>query len=266
MFFSNDVDGRMIFDRVSESYHLARPGYPPQMYDCLYGSISPVTTKLNELSALEIGCGSGQATENLARDFGSLECVEPGQEFIKLLQKRFNLISTVSVHQTTFERFETNKKFDLIFSGCALHWIPKDVVLNKSAHYLKEGGWLAAVWNMPEFDENIYRIIDECIRPAFPEFEIPRGTGEHMKLFDEGFNVLSDNGYFRNCKKHIFNDVRNLNDEQLAHLIWSYVDISALGNKADSLYFYLEKQIRNSGQAFHSVKNCYPFAMGQKTT
>ncbi len=90
------------------------------------------------------------------------------------------------MHLCTFEEFKSDKKFDLMFSGCALHWIPKAIVFTKSDDLLKSGGWLAGVRNMPRFETPIYNIIETVVLPLYPDFEIPRGTKEQIEYFDEG--------------------------------------------------------------------------------
>ncbi len=265
MYFSEDRSCRMIFDQVSESYLDARPEYPKELYDdvlkILFGDDS-----YGQLdNVLEVGSGSGQATQKLSEFSQSLDCIEPGVNFVKILNSTFKDNDAVKAHLCTFEEFESDKKFDLIFSGCALHWIPKEIVFTKSDELLKSGGWLAGAWNMPRFETFIYNIIERVVLPLYPDFEIPRGTKEQIEYFDEGYNALISQDWVKDSYKKIYYDTRSLTNEMVLKLIWSYMDLDALGaGNADSIYQQLDEEIKLQGLQTHMVENCYPFAMAQK--
>ena len=110
--------------------------------------------------------------------------------FVNILNSRFWDSEIVNIHQSTLKIFKATKKYDLIFSGCALHWIEKDVMYERSRELLKEGGWLMAVWNMPRFEEAIYTLINQYIIPFEADFDIPRGTKEQIEYFDHGLGIF----------------------------------------------------------------------------
>ena len=170
-----------------------------------------------------------------------------------------------SLVQCTFEAFQSDKKFDLIFSGCALHWIPKAIVLSKSEALLNSGGWLVGVWNMPKFEAVIYDILQSVILPLYRDFDIPRGTMKQIEFFDEGFEALTNQDWVQDSQKKIYYDTRSLNNDMLLKLIWSYMDLAALGaGNSESVYQQLDKEIKGLGFKTHIVENCYPLAMAQK--
>ncbi len=265
MYFSDDRSNRMIFDQVSESYLDARPEYPKELYDDILKNLFGEDSNGRLDNVLEVGSGSGQATHKLSALCQSLDCIEPGINFVKILNTSFKDNSAVTTHLCTFEEFNSDKKFNLIFSGCALHWIPKAIVLNKSDELLKSGGWLAGVWNMPRFEPSIYNIIERVVLPLYPDFEIPRGTKEQIEYFDEGYDALISQDWVKESYKKIYYDKRNLNSEMVLKLIWSYMDLDALGTgNIESVYQQLAKKIQALGLETHTVENCYPFAMAQK--
>lgn len=265
MYFCDDISDRMIFDQVSESYLEARPEYPQEIYVDILAKLFGDDSNSRLNNVLEVGSGAGQATKKLTTFSKSLDCIEPGKNFIKILDARFKDDNSVKTHQSTFEEFQSKLTYDLIFSGCALHWIPKVIVLAKSEALLKSGGWLVAVWNMPRFESDIYKIIESVIHPLYPDFDIPRGTEEQIKFFDVGYEVLKSQDWVNNEQKNIYYDKRSLNNELLLKLIWSYMDISALGARNyESVYRRLDKEIQGLGHENHIVENCYPLAMAQK--
>ncbi len=265
MYFSDDRNNRMIFDQVSESYLDARPEYPQELYDEVLPMLFANKSNNRLENVLEVGSGSGQATNKLCSFSHALDCIEPGVNFVKLLNTKFKGNDAVKIHQCTFEEFKSDKKFDLIFSGCALHWIPKTIVLTKSDELLKSGGWLAGVWNMPRFEAPIYDIIQSVILPLYPDFEIPRGTNEQIEYFDEGYKALINQGWVKTSYKKIYYDTRNLNNEMVLKLIWSYMAVDELGEEnIEPVYQQMKAKIKELGLKTHLVENCYPFAMAQK--
>ena len=68
------MDQRDTFDGAAEHYAAVRPGYPAALYDALgeLGVLGQATR------ALEVGCGAGQATTDLARRAGDLVALDPG--------------------------------------------------------------------------------------------------------------------------------------------------------------------------------------------
>jgi SAM-dependent methyltransferase len=59
------------FDQIAELYDRARPYYREEMFDDLFqlAGLEPASTRI-----LEIGCGTGRATEPLARRGADIVC------------------------------------------------------------------------------------------------------------------------------------------------------------------------------------------------
>lgn len=265
MYFSDDRSGRMIFDKVSESYLEARPEYPQEIYEDILAKLFDGNSNNMLDNVLEVGSGAGQASKKLSTFAQSLECIEPGKSFVKILNTIFKDNNSIKTHQCTFEEFQSDKKFDLIFSGCALHWVPQAVVLAKSNELLQSGGWLVGVWNMPRFDSKIYDLIKSIVLPLYNDFEIPKGSAEEIKYFDVGYKALVNQTWVKNHFKKIYYGKRSLNNELLLKLIWSYMNLDALGAENNkSVYQQLDKKIQELGRKSHIVENCYPLAMAQK--
>lgn len=63
-------------------------------------------------SALEVGCGSGSATEKLCKIFDDIEVVEPSGKNIALLRQR---VPDVICHEMLLENFSTSRRYDFVF-------------------------------------------------------------------------------------------------------------------------------------------------------
>jgi len=265
MYFNEDVSDRMNFDLVSSSYFEARPEYPIEMYNDIAEIVGVKDTPLIFSHVLEVGSGSGQATQTLSKFSDFVDCVEPGENFVNILNSIFEKNSNVTIHRSTFEDFSTTKKYDLVFSGSALHWIEKDVVFEKSRDLLNDNGWLMAVWHMPRFSDEVYVLVDKFIMPYIPGFDIPRGTPKQIEYFDQGLKDFSDNRGFKKCSRKIYYNKKNLSNDKLTDLIWSYASVTKIGeSNSESVYQSLRQGIINIGKESHEVNNCFPFVAGQR--
>ena len=54
----------------------------------------------------------------------------------------------VTVKKDYFEQYETEKKYDLIYSATAFHWVDSSVGYPKAWEMLKPGGTFAVFWHM----------------------------------------------------------------------------------------------------------------------
>lgn len=267
MFFNPDTYGNLNFDSVSESYHMARPEYPHEIYrDILKVNNAYKNIASNKMIAniLEVGSGSGQATKELVKISTHLDCLEPGVNFVDLLQSQYHENDSVKIHHGTLEEFSSDKEYDVIFSASALHWIPKNIAYKKIKGLLKKGGYLVAVWNMPKFQDDIYSLIDKLIVPYDKELRIPKGTKKDFDFFEEGFKEFSSKRGFINCTQHLYENQRKIDNVTLANLVWSYVNLTAIGKNDRKVFNTFLEGVKNLNKKFHIVHNFFPLAAGQK--
>ncbi|HEX3045901.1 MAG TPA: methyltransferase domain-containing protein [Bacillota bacterium] len=133
------------FDEAAAYYDQYRPSYPLELIDCILEktAISPGAR------ILEIGAGSGKATELFEKRGFELVCIEPGPNLVAAGQRKFNHTNKVTYITSRFEHWaETSEQFDLAFSAQAFHWVPKPLGFQKCARALKLGRFLALFWNM----------------------------------------------------------------------------------------------------------------------
>ena len=139
-------DQRFVFDEVAELYDRARPSYP----DALIGDVISQAGIRPPARILELGGGTGQATEAFARRGFPLICLEPGVRLAALARKRLAPYSTVEILCSTFEDWPCPKEpFDLVVSAQAFHWLDRAVRLQKAAQALRPGSYLAVFGNKP---------------------------------------------------------------------------------------------------------------------
>jgi ubiquinone/menaquinone biosynthesis C-methylase UbiE len=130
---------RTLFDDVAQLYQDCRLGYPADITNFLVATAAVSTGS----PVLEIGCGTGQLTENLERYGFSLTAIDIGPSMIEVARRRFDG-SSIRFQAVSFEDFTSrDSAFDLIVSATAFHWIDPEVRFAKSARLLRSGGWLA---------------------------------------------------------------------------------------------------------------------------
>jgi SAM-dependent methyltransferase len=140
------TEQRFVFDAVAQLYQRSRPGYPEALVED--------ALKLAEVRPparlLELGSGTGHATEPFARRGYSVLCLEPGARMVKLARARFADSPRVAFEITTFEAWSPpSDRFDLVYCAQAFHWLDRETRFGKIRGLLRPGGSLAVFGNRP---------------------------------------------------------------------------------------------------------------------
>ena len=176
---------RTLFDGVAQLYEASRLGYPSDIVE-----FAVETAGVGAGSdVLEVGCGTGQLTESLARHGFSLTAIDIGPSMIAATRRRLDG-SAISLQVSSFEDFAAgDASFDLIVSGTAFHWVDPEVRFRKPARLLRPGGWLALLETGEGYDDpfgtalhNMWaaRSSDGSAwvrRPHFADIEVVASTG-----------------------------------------------------------------------------------------
>lgn len=141
-------DQRLAFGRVAELYDRARPSYPAAAIDALleYGRLAAGAR------IVEVGAGTGKATEMLAARGLQVVGVEPSAEMAALARVTLADWPGVTLVGSTFEAWEPPEHYAAVVSFNAWHWVAGDVRYAKARAALAPGGTLAAIWALPDWD------------------------------------------------------------------------------------------------------------------
>ena len=139
---------RVLFDDVAGLYDATRQSYPAEVVDAVVAqaAIGPGA------AVLEIGCGTGQFTRQLAGRGFDLTAIDIGAAMVRAARRNV-ADETARFQVCSFEDFADGGPFDLIASATAFHWIDPSVGLAKAARLLRPGGWLALLTTGERYPE-----------------------------------------------------------------------------------------------------------------
>lgn len=188
-----------MFDKTAEYYDKFRPSYPAEIVSKLISSSNLDT----DSKVLEIGSGSGKATELFVPYGLNIDCVDPGQNLVTNGRIKFAKYSKVKFQVSRFEEMDLEAdQYDAIISAQAFHWVPQPTGYQKSAHTLKTGGHLALIWNMyiifdNEIDNELLALSDK--HGGFASFLTADGCQQRI---DTVVNEIKNSGYFDEPEVH----------------------------------------------------------------
>ncbi|MBI1199534.1 MAG: methyltransferase domain-containing protein [Phenylobacterium sp.] len=139
------MDQRESFEAVADLYAEVRRGYPAALFDDLeaLAGLGPACR------VLEVGCGGGQATGDLAARAGRVLAIDPGAKLIDEARRRVSA-PNADFAVSTFEAFEAAPGgFDLVASAQAWHWVDPEAGFPKAAAALADGGAMAVFGHVP---------------------------------------------------------------------------------------------------------------------
>ncbi len=177
-------------------------------------------------SVLDVGCGSGAITADIAqRISGKVVGIDLSEHLIELAQKNFAHISNLSFEVANINDYVSDEKFDLVIAARTLQWVnnPAEVV-QKMVGLLKKGGKISI---------NDYNHLKVEWSPAPPKSMLDFYEAFLNWRYDAGFdNEIADNlsGIYKeiglsNIKiipQHEISDTNDADFEAAAR-IWSIV-------------------------------------------
>lgn len=149
------------FDQAADIYDKYRPSYPDRL---IHQIIESSGIQIGD-TILEIGAGSGKATELFVEKGFHLTCIEPGENLANIGMNRFKESGQVQYVVTRLEDWDENESFfDLAISAQAFHWVPKPEGYTKLAQLLKSKSKIALFWNfyIKDESESLKALSDLC--------------------------------------------------------------------------------------------------------
>lgn len=174
----------VIFGREAEAYETARPGYPPE-------AIRHVLTRTSVRNAIEIGAGTGKATESFAPAVETIVCVEPSPEMAAVLEAK--ALPGVEVVVASLEEWSGPEMMvDLVYAAQSWHWVDHATAYRRVRGMLRPGGVLALLWNVPD---DRYELFADVYRAHAPEVLADNDERIRRRDTETWRDELSDAGF-----------------------------------------------------------------------
>lgn len=172
------LEKKATFNNIINDYEVARPGYPPELFSDIISY-----SKINSASKiLEVGSGTGQATDYFVKNSYHMIGLELGQEQANHLSKKYEDNSNFESVCSSFEDYESkNDFFDMIFSATAFHWIKPEIGYSKAYNLLKQNGTLAIWWHLSSImrhETELFTDIREIYHKYAPELDTSKSNEE----------------------------------------------------------------------------------------
>jgi trans-aconitate 2-methyltransferase len=119
-----------------------------------------------EMSVVDLGCGTGEWTRELHEHLGAAETLGVDSSEAMLEKARAFAGEHVRFELADVESFEPGRRFDLVFSNAALHWVPAhEQLFPRLAGLVSEEGQLAV--QMPANEEHASHVIAGQVATEF---------------------------------------------------------------------------------------------------
>ncbi len=213
------------FNNAAAAYEKSRPLYVKELYEDIW-RYYPLG---EDSKVLEIGMGTGKATEPFLQTGCSLVGIEPGENLLELAGKNLADYEKVTFFNGTLQDYTCEpENFDLIYAATAFHWIPEEYGYPRVFELLKKGGTFARF---------AYHAGPDYSRPGLHAdiqalYQKYMGKGESPKAFDiEAAGKLAETAVkygFEGIKYSIYHMDKDFTAEEYMELLRTYPDHMAL--------------------------------------
>lgn len=161
------MDFRKVFDSIPEEFDKGRTRYCDECFKDLIEYSRLDSTK----AVVEIGPGTGQATEPILKTGCSYLAIELGENLARYTKNRFSSYENFNIVNADFETYEFNRQqYDLVYSAATIQWIPEEIGFPKVYDMLKKGGTFAMLLTKTDEkseNEALYSKIQEVYSKYF---------------------------------------------------------------------------------------------------
>jgi len=191
------MEFRRIFDTIPEQFDRYRPRYSEELFSDLieYAKIAPGK------SVLELGPGTGQATDPILNTGCDYHAIELGENLSEMMRRKYGTYPNFSIVNDDFITHDFgSRKFDMIYSAATIQWIPEDIAFSKTYALLKPGGMLAMMLTKGDYrtpNEALYQKIQKVYSEYFkPDIEYKSGAFDYTHATEYGYVGFEKREYY----------------------------------------------------------------------
>lgn len=146
------------FSGVAAGYQTFRPGYPPALFDWL-ATVAP-----RREHAVDLGCGTGQASVALASHFAEVIAIDPSAEQVARAEPHPRVTYRVAPAEDTGLQAAWA---DLVVAAQAMHWFDAARLQVELARIARPGAVFAAfTYGLCRVDPAVDAVVDRLYRPV----------------------------------------------------------------------------------------------------
>ena len=186
----NPAEYRKVFDTIPEQFDRFRPRYSAELFAYFIEKAGIGTgTKV-----LEIGPGTGQATDPILDTGCDYNAIELGEHLYAKMKEKYGSRSNFSIVNDDFITHDFGtRKFDVIYSAATIQWIPERIAFPKTLELLRSGGTLAMMYLIGDYktpNEELYskiqKVYDEYYKPV-TEYKNMKEPFDYLHATDYGY-------------------------------------------------------------------------------
>ena len=223
------MEFRKIFDTIPEQFDKFRPRYSSELFEYLvsFAQLGP------EKKVLEIGPGTGQATDPILETGCDYNAIELGEHLYAKMREKYDQYPNFHIVNDDFITHDFGQQcFDLIYSAATIQWIPEETAFSKTYELLKPGGTLAMMLTRSDYktpNEELYQKIQKLYAQYFKP-EIPYTNGSFK--YDNAPNY----GYV-DFERHDFYGRREMNPDEYVSFCGTHCDHIVIPEPYKTLFF-----------------------------
>lgn len=259
---------RLRFDEIVMQYDKIRPAYPRELLE----KISDFAGGNAAMQALEIGAGTGKATEYFLEKGCYVTAVEIGKGMGAYLRHHFKNYKDFRVIVDAFENVSLKDgEYDLIYAATAFHWVDANIGCPKAFRILKPGGVFALFrYNiLPASGDECYEAIQHVYEKYYrPYVRIEEKIDEAFWRPSEikrafGFADMAQYG-FSDIVKEVYVTTKKFSADEYVDLLETFPDHRNLpeGDRSALYVGVREAVVQHGGDI--TVKIVFQLYMGKK--
>lgn len=242
------MEKKNTFNEVISDYAYARPTYPNKLFEDIK-DFSGLSTNAN---ILEIGAGTGQATDYYANNKTKVTALEIGEKQANYLKNKYKDNKSINIVCTSFEDFICNDAyFDLIFSATAFHWIRADIGYQKAYNLLHKGGTIAVFWHMSSvtrYKDKMFEDIRSIYLKYAPEVDASYSKDKLNEIHELRVKEIQSGGYFPKPQTKIYSWKDEYTSKKYISLLNTYSSFQMLEkSKREIIYAEVKEYIDKNG-------------------
>ncbi|SHJ83116.1 Methyltransferase domain-containing protein [Hathewaya proteolytica DSM 3090] len=245
------MEAKLRFNEDEKNYDRWRPHYVTDLFKDII-SFSNMGPNSN---ALEIGIGTGQATQPFLETGCHVTAIELGDKLASYTEKKFFQYKNFSIENMSFEKYSgSESSVDIIYSATAFHWIPEKIGYEKVYRLLKKGGTVALFWNHPFVAMKEEKLFD-AIQSVYDKYRPSSRKPISINIEDCTTIPKELKKYgFKDISTKLYHGIRTFDAESYICLLNTYSDHRAIKEEKKILF---EGELKDTINNYGGYINVY---------